>query len=99
MHWAARLDSVKAAGFNTIHAALVGDAFQTSSFNQDWMALAHARDLKIQLYSWQQPDGWLAASALYWARTFEAEDTDLFTHGTGREVTDGDRQVRQARAG
>ncbi|MCY3762934.1 MAG: hypothetical protein OXH50_16935 [Gemmatimonadetes bacterium] len=46
---------------------------------QRWMALAHARSLKVELHSWQQPPAWRSSSRNYWARTFEAEDTDLFT--------------------
>ena len=98
-HFAARLDTVTADGFNTIHAALVDTALQWSNFNQEWMALAQARDLKVQLFSWRQPDGWRAASAVYWARTFEAEDRNLFSFATGRQISDGDREVLQARAG
>ena len=94
-HWEARLDTVTAAGFNTIHAAHTSTR-RTSTFNQSWMALAHARDLNVQLHSWQQPPDWRTHSRNYWTRTFEAEDGDLFTYPIGRQVTDGDRIARYA---
>ena len=78
-----QMEAVATAGFNTIHAALVDTLHSTARFNQQWMALAHARNLKVQLYSWKQPNGWRGASAFYWARTFEAEDRNLFSHDTG----------------
>ena len=53
----------------------------------------------MQLHSWRQPPEWRERSRNYWARTFEAEDTDLFTYPIGREVTDDDRVTRHAEAG
>ncbi len=99
--WAVRLDMVKAAGFNTIHAARVGMDSQTATFNQEWMDMAHTRELKVQLHSWSQPTHWRMHSHNYWARTFEAEDGDLFSYHTGEEVTDigadgEERVVRRA---
>ena len=75
----------KAAGF-----------VRTSAYNQRWMALAHARGLKVQLHSWEQPPDWRSFSRNYWTRVFEAEDGDLFTYSTGREVTHGDTTARYA---
>ena len=89
--WEARLDSVKAQGFNTIHARQGRGYVRTSAYNQRWMALAHARGLKVQLHSWRQPTAWRTHSRNYWTRTFEAEDTEIFTHAIGKKVTDGDR--------
>ncbi|MCY3762936.1 MAG: hypothetical protein OXH50_16945 [Gemmatimonadetes bacterium] len=83
---AARLDSVQAAGFNTIHAMRGPGQLRSSEYNQAWMALAHARGLKVELHSWLQPPEWRESSRTYWARTFEAEDTNLFTYPTGREA-------------
>ena len=98
--WAALLDTVRATGFNTIHAAhTTTRAARTAAFNQQWMALAHARDLNVQLHSWQQPPRWRNHSENYWTRTFEAEDADLFTYPIGRQVTDGDRVARYAEMG
>ena len=68
---------------------------RTSEYNQRWMALAHARGLKVQLHSWQQPPQWREHSRNYWTRTFEAEDTELFTYPIGREVTDDDGTTRR----
>ena len=67
-HWAARLDSVKAAGFNTIHAIRGRGGIRTSEYNKKWMDLAHARGLKVQLHSWQQPPQWREHSRNYWTR-------------------------------
>ena len=94
--WATRLDSVKAHGFNTIHARQGRGFVRTSAYNQRWMALAHARGLKVQLHSWEQPPDWRSFSRNYWTRVFEAEDGDLFTYSTGREVTHGDTTARYA---
>ena len=66
--WAMRLDSVKAQGFNTIHARQGRGHVRTSAYNQRWMALAHARGLKVQLHSWQQPPEWRKHSRGYWTR-------------------------------
>ena len=84
--WAARLDSVKAAGFNTIHAIRGRGEIRASEYNKKGMALAHARGLKVQLHSWRQPPAWRSSSRNYWTRTFEAEGTDLFDHLIGREA-------------
>ena len=84
--WATRLDSVQAQGFNTIHARQGRGHVRTSAYNQRWMALAHNRGLKVQLHSWRQPPAWRSSSRNYWARTFEAEGTDLFTYPVGRET-------------
>ena len=84
--WAARLDLVQRARFNTIHAAQ--SVRNTASQNQLWMAEAHARGLRVQLYNWNVPPGWLAPSTRYWSQTFEAEDS-RFTHPIGEETPDG----------
>ena len=84
--WAARLDLVQRARFNTIHAAQ--EARNTASQNQGWMAEAHTRGLKVQLYNWNVPDGWLAPSTRFWSQTFEAEDS-RFTHPIGESTADG----------
>ena len=63
--WATRLDSVKAQGFNTIHARQGRGELRTSAYNQRWMALAHARGLKVQLHSWRQPPDWRSHSSNY----------------------------------
>ena len=81
---------MKAQGFNTIHARQGRGELRTSEYNQAWMALAHARGLKVQLHSWRQPTKWRSHSRNYWTRTFLAEDTEIFTHAIGREVTDDD---------
>ena len=67
-HWAARLDSVQAAGFNTVHAIRGRGGIRTSEYNKKWMDLAHARGLKVQLHSWQQPPEWREHSRGYWTR-------------------------------
>ena len=97
--WATRLDSVKAQGFNTIHARQGRGELRTSAYNQRWMALAHARGLKVQLHSWQQPPDWRSFSRNYWTRVFEAEDTHLFTYATGRQIAHGDTTARYAATG
>ena len=66
--WAARLDSVRAAGFNTVHAIRGRGGIRTSEYNKKWMDLAHARGLKVQLHSWQQPPQWREHSRNYWTR-------------------------------
>ena len=97
--WGTRLDSVKAQGFNTIHARQGRGELRTSEYNQAWMALAHARGLKVQLHSWRQPTKWRSHSRNYWTRTFLAEDTEIFTHAIGREVTDDDDRESCGRFG
>ena len=97
--WATRLDSVRAQGFNTIHARQGRGHVRTSAYNQRWMALAHARGLKVQLHSWRQPTAWRTHSRNYWTRTFLAEDTEIFTHAIGREVTDDDDRESCGRFG
>ena len=72
-YWAARLDSVKASGFNTVHAMRGRGKIRTAAYNKKWMDLAHARGLKVQLHSWQQPPEWREHSRNYWTRTFEAD--------------------------
>lgn len=68
--WGMRLDVVKAAGFNTVHAKRGRGQLRTPEYNQAWMALAHARGLKVQLHSWRQPEEWTESSRNYWTRTF-----------------------------
>ena len=92
--WGVRLDSVKAQGFNTIHARQGRGELRTSKYNRAWMALAHARGLKVQLHSWQQPPDWRSFSRNYWTRVFEAEDGDSFTSPIGAsKVTEADGRV------
>ena len=97
--WGVRLDSVKAHGFNTIHARQGRGELRTSVYNRAWMALAHARGLKVQLGSWEQPTKWRSFSRNYWTRVFEAEDAHLFTYATGRQITHGDTTARYAATG
>ena len=85
-HFPARLDQVVEANFNTIHAALV--ARNDPSVNRVFMDLAHERGLKVQLYSWNVPPGWRAASRRYWTKTLEAESARHFVHPVG--VRDGE---------
>lgn len=63
--WAARLDAVKAAGFNTIHGAQGRGELREPEFNQPWMDLAQDRGLKVQLGSWRQPPAWRSHSRNY----------------------------------
>ena len=63
--WGGRLDSVKAHGFNTIHARQGRGELRTTAYNQAWMGLAHARGLKVQLHSWEQPPDWRSHSSNY----------------------------------
>ena len=89
--WAARLNSVVADSFNTIHASMSGYQHRsnvTAAENAGWMRLADSRDLNIQLHSWWQPPGWRSHSANYWSRTLEAEHT-RFRHHTGNVTADG----------
>ena len=67
--WGARLDSVQASGFNTVHAMRGRGKIRTAAHNKKWMDLAHARGLKVQLHSWQQPPEWREHSCNYWTRT------------------------------
>ena len=82
-----RLDQVVEANFNTIHAAL--EARNDPSVNRVFMDLAHERGLKVQLYSWNVPPGWRAASRRYWTQTFEAESARHFVHPVGVREGDG----------
>ena len=82
-HFPARLDRVVEANFNTIHAAL--EARSDPSVNRVFMELAHERGLKVQLYSWNVPPGWRAASRRYWTKTLEAKSTRYFVHPVGTE--------------
>ncbi len=84
--FAARLDQVAAANFNTIHAAL--ETRNNASVNGVFMDLARQRGLKVQLYSWNVPPGWRAESRRYWTKTLEAENENIFIHPVG--VRDGD---------
>ena len=87
-HFATRLNQVVEANFNTVHAAL--ETRNTAATNKIFMDTAHHpdRNLKVQLYSWDVPQEWLASSRTYWAMTLEAEDADTFKHRIGRK--DGD---------
>ena len=67
--WEDRLDLVEAAHFNTIHASL--EIRNDAADNQEWMDLAHDRDLKVQLYSWNVPPSWRNESLSHWSQTFE----------------------------
>ena len=93
--WATRLDSVKAHGFNTIHARQGKGELRYSRYNQRWMAKAHERGLKVQLGSWKQPTKWHSFSRNYWTRVFEAEDMYRFAYPIGREATDDDGTTRR----
>ena len=63
-------------------------------------ALAVAKDLNIQLHSVWQPPQWKNHSRHFWARTFQAEDGDLFTYPIGGQVTEADGRIaRYAEAG
>ena len=83
--FAARLDQVAAANFNTIHAAL--EPRNDASVNGVFMDLARRRGLEVQLYSWNVPPGW-RTSRRYWTKTLEAENKGIFIHPVG--VQDGD---------
>ena len=83
--FAARLDAVDNAHFNTIHAAQGGR--NTAEENQDFIGPAHDRELQVQLANWDVPEHWWAESRTYWAMTLEAEDGDIFDHDVG--VQDG----------
>ena len=83
--FAARLDQVVAANFNTIHAAL--EIRNDASVNGVFMDLARQRGLNVQLYSWNVPPGW-RTSRRYWTKTLEAESKNFFIHPVG--VRDGD---------
>ena len=82
--FAARINQVAAANFNTIHAAL--EVRNDASVNGVFMDLARQRGLKVQLYSWNIPPGW-RTSRRFWSKTLEAEDADTFIHPVG--VQDG----------
>ena len=101
--WEDRLDLVVADHFNTIHASMTGRpgmSGQPAADNDDWMRLAGARNLNVQLHSVWQPPQWKNHSRHFWARTFEAEDSDLFTYPIGEPVTEIDGRVaRYAEAG
>ena len=84
--FAARLNQVAAANFNTIHAAL--ESRNEPSRNGVFINLARQRGLEVQLYSWNVPPGWRAASRRFWSKTLEAEDKDIFIHPAGMQ--DGD---------
>ncbi len=84
--FAARLDQVVEANFNTIHSAI--EARNDPSVNGVFMDLAHQRGLRVQLYSWNVPPGWRSESRRYWSKVLEAEDAEVFVHPVG--VRDGD---------
>ena len=84
--FAARLDQVAAANFNTIHSAL--ESRNDAQVNDVFMDLARRRGLKVQLYSWNVPPGWRAASRRYWSKTLEAEDESIFIHPVGMREGD-----------
>ena len=84
-HFAARLDAVDDANFNTIHAAQGGR--NTAEENQEFIGPAHDRELEVQLVNWDVPEHWWAESRTYWAMTQEAGDGDIFDHDVG--VQDG----------
>ena len=84
--FAARLDQVVDANFNTIHAALEGR--NDAPVNGVFLDLAHRRGLNVQLYNWNVPPAWRTRSRTYWTKTLEAEDTGIFIHPGGSQ--DGD---------
>ena len=84
--FAARLDQVVDANFNTIHAALAGR--NDASVNRVFLDLAHQRGLNVQLYSWKVPPAWRTTSRTYWTKTVEGENTRTFSHPVG--TRDGD---------
>ncbi len=79
--FAERLDQVAAANFNTIHAAL--EVRNDASVNRVFMDLARQRGLRVQLYSWNVPPGWRAASRRYWTKSLEATSPRYFVHPVG----------------
>ncbi len=79
--FAARLDQVVEANFNTIHSAI--EVRNDPSVNGVFMDLAHERGLKVQLYSWNVPPAWRAASRRYWTKTLDAKSTRHFVHPVG----------------
>ena len=83
--FAARLDQVVDANFNTIHAALEGR--NDASVNGVFLDLAHQRGLNVQLYNWNMPPTWRTRTRTYWTKTVEAENR-RFTHPVGTQ--DGD---------
>ncbi len=82
--FAERLDQVEAAHFNTIHSAI--EVRNDAAVNRVFMDLAHERGLRVQLYSWNVPPGWRAASRRYWTKSLEATSPRYFVHPVGERA-------------
>lgn len=82
--WSARLDSVLAGGFNTIHAANENNWDPARA--DTLIDSTSVRGINIQFKSWRpvpaDVGGWWDRRH-YWAHTFQAEDNTVFEYDTG----------------